>query len=127
MKNETKATIMVWMAALMIVAGFLVFSFSVFTGEYDQAGQGGIALIVGGAGVALIGVVFGVQYEQFLRAIAILMEKADDLTVLIVEHEAEARRILELAGISPSVIDDVIAYLKDRYGVGDEDESDEPG
>ena len=121
-----KETILVWIAATMIVVGFLAFTFSVFTGEYDQAGQLGIVLIIGGCGVALVGVVFGLGTNQYARSISLLMDRADDLTVLIVENEAEARRVLELAGISQTVIDDVIAFLKVRYGLEDDDDGDVP-
>ena len=116
MKNET---ILVWIAATMIVVGFLGFTFSVFTGDYDQAGQLGIVLIIGGCGVALVGVMLGLGTNQYARSISLLMDRADDLTVLIVENEAEARRVLELAGISQSVIDDVISFLKVRYDLDD--------
>jgi Kef-type K+ transport system membrane component KefB len=123
MKNETKLDIVMWIATAMIVVGFLAFTFSVFTSEYDEAGQLGIIMILGGGGLALVGVSYGMKVEQFGRSIALLMEKADDLTALIVENVAEARRVLELAGVSASVIDDVINYLSDRYSTDDGDDT----
>ena len=120
MKNETKQDIVLWIATAMIVVGFLAFTLSVFTQEYDEVGQFGIIMILGGGGLALIGVSYGMKVEQFGRSIALLMDKADDLTTLIVEHEAEARRVLELAGVGRSVIDDVMGYLTDRYETNDD-------
>lgn len=120
MKNETKQDIVMWTATAMIVVGFLAFTFSVFTNEYNEAGQFGIVMILGGGGLAMVGVGYGMKVEQFGQSIALLMVKADDLTTLIVSHEAEARRVLELSGVNASVIDDVMDYLKDRYDVNDD-------